>query len=265
MGSCYFYLEFLLVWHHLLVEAGYRNPAIFALDYTLVPDNVYPKQVHEALAGYRHVLGTVKDASKVCVAGDSAGGCLILSLLQELGANQLKRLISITEPRLPALALPRMTTLISPWCTLMTALHQPSSVDYLDRQTLWRYAHEYAGASMINKHPASPGSCEDDELWRISSPQRGYYIVYGDEEVLAADVESFLKKQDNIGVEISSVKVAGGIHAWPVASLFLSSTEERRLHGLRSIVKEIRIRFVGSSGMRTEGERDGQIRSSKQS
>ncbi|RYP79733.1 hypothetical protein DL770_006522 [Monosporascus sp. CRB-9-2] len=56
MGSCFFYLEFLLTWASLLTEAGHRNPAIFALDYTLVPDGSFPTQLEEAIASYEHVL-----------------------------------------------------------------------------------------------------------------------------------------------------------------------------------------------------------------
>ncbi|UPK94153.1 hypothetical protein LCI18_005088 [Fusarium solani-melongenae] len=252
MGSSYFYLEFLMVWHHLLVEAGFKNPAIFALEYTLVPDEVYPRQVLEALEGYMHVLQVVKDASKVCVSGDSAGGALILSLLLELGAqadNQETKGVNasvrggLTDPQPPHLALPRMATLISPWVTLMSNLHYTSKSDFLDKRTLWRYAHEYAGESMVQQQPASPGNCVDDGLWRAASPERGYFVIFGEEEVFAPDIEDFLKRQAKIGVEVEGQKFDGGIHAWPVASIFLSSTEEKRLQGLRTAVKEIRRRM----------------------
>lgn len=240
-----------MVWHHLLIQAGYQNPAIFALDYTLVPEGIYPKQIGETLEGYRHVLDTVKDASKVCVAGDSAGGALILSMLQELGAKssiQAERNVkaktrgSLAAPGLPELPLPRMATLISPWVTLVTNSHYPSRVDFLDRQTLWRFAHEYAGESMINQYPASPGSCLDDDLWKAARPERGYYVIYGEEEVFSPDIEGFLKRQDQLGIESTSHKIPGGLHAWPVVSLFLSSTAEKRLEGLNQLVREIKAR-----------------------
>jgi acetyl esterase/lipase len=249
MGSAYFYLEFLLVWHHLLVQAGYQNPAIFALDYTLVPEGIYPRQINETLEGYKHVLDTVKDASKVCVAGDSAGGALILSLLQELGAKssiQKERGVktdvqgSLAAPESPTLPLPRLATLVSPWVTLVTNSHYPSSVDYLDRQTLWRFAHEYAGETMVSQHPASPGNCLDDGLWRAARPERGYYVIYGEEEVFGPDIEGFVKRQGQLGIETTSYKIRGGIHAWPVASLFLCSTAEKRLDGLKHLVREIK-------------------------
>ncbi|KAF4471653.1 neutral cholesterol ester hydrolase 1 [Fusarium albosuccineum] len=253
MGSSYFYLEFLMVWHHLLVEAGFTNPAILALEYTLVPDEVYPRQVLEALEGYKHVLEVVKNPSKVCVSGDSAGGALVLSLLLELGAqagNQDSKGIKVdvrgglADPEPTHLALPRMATLISPWVTLMSNLHYSSKSDFLDKRTLWKYAHEYAGDNMIQQQPASPGNCIDDRLWKAASPERGYFVIFGEEEVFAPDIDDFLKRQAKIGIEVEGQKFDGGIHAWPVASIFLSSTEEKRLQGLRTAVKEIRRRML---------------------
>lgn len=247
MGSCYFYLEFLLAWHHLLLEAGFQNPAIFALDYSLVPDEKYPKQVTEIVQGYKHVLDYAQDASKVCVAGDSAGAALILSLLQEVGGQADKRELNGSAPGIDRLPTPHMATLISPWVTLKSDLHSPSEVDFLDRDTLWRYGEDYAGREKLFQWPASPGICDDDHVWRAVSPQRGYFVTYGGEEVLAPDIENFLMRQQRAGVEVSSLKFAGGVHAWTVASLFLSSAKDKRLEGLRTTVTEIRRRFQASN------------------
>lgn len=49
MGSSYFYIEFLMAWIHLLKSAGYANPALFALEYTLVPEATYPTQTQKHL------------------------------------------------------------------------------------------------------------------------------------------------------------------------------------------------------------------------
>lgn len=97
---------------------------------------------------------------------------------------------------------------------------------------------------MVQQQPASPGNCVDEGLWRAASPERGYFIVFGEEEVFAPDIEEFLKRQAKIGIQAEGQKFDGGIHAWPVASLFLSSTEDKRLQGLRTAVKEIRRRML---------------------
>ncbi|VUC37563.1 unnamed protein product [Clonostachys rosea] len=263
LGSAAFYLEFLLAWHHLLVEAGYRNPAIFALDYTLVPDDVYPRQLNEVTWGYKLVLKTAGDPSKVCVAGDSAGGALVLSLLQELGTQRGKKENGNAgkplsngglSKDLSTLPLPQLATLISPWVTLMTQLHSPSPTDFLNRESLWKYAHEYAGDAMIHQHPASPGSCVDGDVWRAASPGGGYYVIYGEDEVFAPNIEDFVRQQTKMGIEIGSLNIPAGIHAWPVVSLFLSSYTERRLAGLQTLVREVKQRMSG----KVEGQEMGE-------
>ncbi|KAL2205058.1 alpha/beta-hydrolase [Sarocladium strictum] len=251
MGSSYFYLEFLMALHHLLLEAGYTNPAVFALEYTLVPDDIYPRQINQTVQGYRHVLEAAGDASRVCVGGDSAGATLVLSLLLELGAQSRKGKNSggLAVPQsIPRLPLPRKVVLISPWVTLLSLRHHESDVDFLDRSTLWRYAHAYAGEAMVLQAPASPGSCTADELWHASQPKDGWLVAFGDQEVFAGDALDFIRKQRKLGHEVRVHKVAGGVHAWPVASLFLSSTIEKRLLGLRTIVEEVR----NSNGTRVE-------------
>jgi acetyl esterase/lipase len=215
----------------------------------LAPDEVYPRQVHETIYGYKHVLDAVGDASHVCVAGDSAGASLILSLLQELGGRQRQQADGVDTQGglagldLPCLSLPNLAVLISPWVTLVTNLHKPSRVDYLDRQTLWGYAHAYAGEEMLYQHPASPGSCSDGGLWKASSPRHGYFVTFGEEEVFAADIQTFVKRQADWGIGAEWLEFRGEVHAWPVASLFLSDTREKRLQGLTAIMTQIRKRF----------------------
>lgn len=262
MGSCYFWLEFLLAWHHLLVEeAGYENPAVFALDYALAPDAMYPTQVEEVMAGYEHALAVAKDSSRLCVAGDSAGATLVLSLLLKLGSQRGKRQGG-DRPGADCKGssqggMPRVAVLISPWVTLETSSHYPSHVDYLDRRVLRFYGQQYAGPSMMHAQPASPGNCSDTALWHAASPQRGYLVTYGDEEVLAPDIEWFVERQREARVEVCALKRNDEIHAWPVASLFLSNTEERRLEGLRSIVGDVRRRSGGTGKGKATRTREG--------
>ena len=63
MGSSYFYLEFLMAWVDLLKDSGYKNPAIFALEYDLVPDAQFPTQLEQAMTGYDYVCSITQDSS----------------------------------------------------------------------------------------------------------------------------------------------------------------------------------------------------------
>ncbi len=240
MGSCFFYLEFLLAWVSLLTESGYRNPAIFALEYTLVPDACFPTQLQEATAGYEHVLSRLRESSRICVGGDSAGATIVLSLLLHLSplSHHSDKLSELGAWRLPK---PGMAVLMSPWVTLVTEKHRNTPSDYLDADSLHLYAHQYCGGEVgIDDPLISPGNCRDASWWRHASPDKGIHIAYGAQEVFASDVQDFIKFLEGNHINISSTRDVGDIHAWPVASLFLSTTPEERRKGLENLVRQIR-------------------------
>jgi acetyl esterase/lipase len=244
MGSSYFYLEFLLSLLDLLNDAGYKNPSIFALDYTLVPDSSFPKQLKEAITGYEHVLSTVGDAGRVCVSGDSAGATIILSLLLHLANphhHHVRLMGGIGEWRLEK---PALAVLISPWVTLVSERHQNTRSDYLDTEILHTYSQEYAGGYASPDDPIlSPGRCKDVLWWYKACPSHGICLEYGTEEVFAPEIEELAQFWEENDIKVNSRRQYGGIHAWPVASLFLSDNSTRRLEGLKNIVRQIRARI----------------------
>jgi acetyl esterase/lipase len=232
LGSSYFYLEFLLQWCALLDDAGYCNPALFSLEYTLAPDARYPIQMNEAIAAYEHVLEVASDPSRVCLGADSAGATLILSMSLELAGRRGAYKASANGHRPKLLPKPQLAVLISPWPSLMMRLHKNTDTDYLDKLMLWKYAHQYAGTDHLHRSPANPGSCRDDELWRRAAPCQGFFVISGGQEVLVGDVRDFVSRQRSRGIAVESIEVAGQPHAWAVASLFLGDSVDERLEGL---------------------------------
>jgi acetyl esterase/lipase len=259
MGSSYFYLEFLLAWLDLLKTIGnFKNPAIFALEYTLVPDEAYPVQLREIVSGYKYVLSITEDTSRICVGGDSAGGTLVLSLLLHLAtisgignakslAKDLPRKSSPLTPTKDdgkASMMPEMAVLISPWVTLQSPHDKDTPSDYLNAANLHQYGLQYAGTKIsVNDPLVSPGNCKAISWWRKACPTKGFFVMYGAEEVFAYETRGLIKLWEEANIPVSSIEEEGGIHAWPVACLFLSSTREERQKGLKVIVGEIRERM----------------------
>ncbi|KXJ97495.1 Alpha/Beta hydrolase protein [Microdochium bolleyi] len=256
MGSSYFYLEFLLTWLSLLSEAGYANPAIFSLEYTLVPDACFPTQLNQSAAAYEHVVDMVGgEASRVCVAGDSAGAGIMLTLLFHLARPVAKppplRRASY-EPARALAAPPGYAVLISPWVTMVSPLHRNTESDYLEASHLHSYARQYAGggAGFVDDPVVSPGSCRDVAWWREAFPSRGAHVTYGSEEMLAAGIADLVGFLEDNDFKVTSRAEPGEVHAWPVASLFLCNTIEDRTKGLADIVRKIK-ENMAPSGRKT--------------
>jgi acetyl esterase/lipase len=135
---------------------------------------------------------------------------------------------------------PILALLISPWVTLDSPRHQNNISDYLDAFTLQRYGKQYAGAIPISDPILSPGNCKNTGWWQRASPTKGFFVAYGTEEGFEPEIKEFTDLLKKARVAVKSEEEPGGIHAWPVASLFLSSSPEKRFKRLRRLVKTIR-------------------------
>lgn len=234
MGSSFFYMEFLLAWVALLKAAGYRNPALFALEYTLVPDATYPTQLHETLAGYSYVLSIAQSSARVVVGGDSAGASLMLSfLLRSTEHGELKH------------QRPGLAVMISPWVSIVSQNNRNTASDFLNDKSLELYGRQYIGNKTSANDPiVSPGHCKDAKKWAKASPDKGWYFLYGSEEVLGPETRELISLLKSTGTSVDEREEQGGIHAWPVASLYLGETRDERLGGLQSIVAAIKDRIL---------------------
>ncbi len=230
MGSSYFYLEYLIAFMSLLKEAGYRNPAVFALEYDLVPDAQFPTQLDQTVTGYKYVESITRDPSSICVGGDSAGATLILSLLLVIAG------LPDSEKHRPGFA-----CLISAWPTLISGNNRNTRSDFLDAEALHLYGRQYAGAKGDLQDPlVSPGVCKDAEWWSKASPTGGFCFMYGSEEVFGPEIRTLIALLRKSGCHVSVREEPGSIHAWPVAAYFLAESAAKRQKGTRDLVKMIR-------------------------
>ncbi|OQO11053.1 hypothetical protein B0A48_05308 [Cryoendolithus antarcticus] len=226
MGSAYFYMEFCMAWLDLLKAAGYENPALLALEYTLVPEATYPTQVQEALAGYKWLLTIAPSPERIVLAGDSAGATLILSLLLCLSNYTSLR------NKMPGLAIP-----ISPWTAIISSKNRNTPSDYLDADSLRLYGQQYISThASADDAMVSPGRCQDLSWWRRASPTQGWYFIYGAEEVFAPEARDLVGLLKKSGSKVEAYEEKGWIHAWPVVKLFLCNSRVERVSGLQRMV-----------------------------
>jgi monoterpene epsilon-lactone hydrolase len=87
---------------HLVAEVGRAaGTRTLAIDYRLAPEHPFPAPVEDTVAAYRYLLDSGIEPNRIALAGDSAGGGLVVGAL-----------LAIREAGLP---LPACGWCISPW------------------------------------------------------------------------------------------------------------------------------------------------------
>jgi epsilon-lactone hydrolase len=80
---------------------------IFSMDYRLAPEHSFPAGLDDVVSAYKWLLAQGHDPKSIAVAGDSAGGGLVLSLLVRLRAE--------------GVAMPACAVCLSAWTDLSSA------------------------------------------------------------------------------------------------------------------------------------------------
>ena len=113
--------------------------SIFALDYHLAPEFPYPTQLEEAVAAYGYLLHEMAiPAERIVVAGDSAGGHLVLSMLVSLHQRS---------------SLPKSggAMLFSPWLSLHHTPSTNAETDVLSTPFLRATARRFLGPARADR------------------------------------------------------------------------------------------------------------------
>ena len=115
---------------------------VFSLDYRLAPEHRYPAALDDAVAAYEWLLGTGLPPESVSLAGDSAGGGLVLGTLLRL--------------RDAGRALPACAVCFSPWTDLAGTGESIAGND--GRCQMFRPANigEFASAYLGGASPLDP-------------------------------------------------------------------------------------------------------------
>lgn len=115
---------------------------VLLIDYRLAPEHPFPAALDDATAAWRWMLAQGLRASRLSIAGDSAGGGLVLSTLVNL--------------RDQGLALPGCAVAISPWVDLEMRGGSIRSRADADPMVAEAGLHAYAKMYLGEAHPQTP-------------------------------------------------------------------------------------------------------------
>jgi acetyl esterase/lipase len=165
------------------------------LAYDLAPEAKYPTQLKQGVELLHHLVHTQgRSPSDLILAGDSAGGNLILAILSHLAHP---------HPDIAPLSLPTKfhgALLISPWCSL-TQTNTPAFTinaqrDMVDVRTLVRWASAFLGSNspFAGDFYSEPVLASSDWWAPVADFVEEVLIWIGDNEVLKDGIEAFAAK-----------------------------------------------------------------------
>jgi acetyl esterase/lipase len=235
----------ILMWMHIQKELKAKNLGFVfgVVQYGLTPQNPYPTQLRQAILSLSFVLSKGIKPSNIALAGESAGGHLILGLL----SHMLHPIPNLPEP--PKLSTPLAGAYImSPWVSLTgdTGSYEKFSnppQDMFVAKTVGRWGRTFLSAVPAEQLPwvtFSPQAItkaglepKTTETWwhGVSDLCSRFLITAGDLECLRDDIVEFsglLEKQAKPD-SVRLVVQRNGIHIDPVLSFGTGDGERNDL------------------------------------
>jgi monoterpene epsilon-lactone hydrolase len=182
---------------------------VLTIGYRLAPENPFPAAVEDAIAGYRWLLSQGVDATRVVIAGESAGGGLVMATLVALR--------DAGEP------LPAAAVCVSPWvdleCTGKSAVTKVNLDPLVNRDGLFKNAKDYLGNTDPHTPLASP-------IYADLTGLPPLLIQVGTAEVLFDDATRLAEKAKSDGVAVVLEPWEDMIHVWHLFAARLPESQQ---------------------------------------
>jgi monoterpene epsilon-lactone hydrolase len=183
--------------------------SVLLIDYRLAPENPFPTAVEDAMTGYRWLLSSGINPARVVIAGESAGGGLMVATLVALR--------DAGEP------LPAAAVTISPWVDLEClgeSMVTKAEVDpLLQRDALLTMAKAYLGDTDPRTPLASP-------IYADLTGLPPLLIQVGTAELLFDDATCLAERAESAGVEVVLEPWEDMIHAWHIFAAMLPEGQQ---------------------------------------
>ena len=183
--------------------------AALGVDYRLAPEHPFPAAVDDSIAAYNWALGHGFEASNIVLAGDSAGGGLVLSVL--LAARD-------TGAPLPAAGV-----CFSPWVDLECTGESMAANDHLDDfikySGLSARAQSYLGGADA-KHPWASA------LYADLTGLPPLLVHVGSAETLLDDSTRLVDVAQKAGVDVTLKIWEDMVHVWQAFASILPEGQQ---------------------------------------
>jgi acetyl esterase/lipase len=179
---------------HLASRAAVR---VLNVHYRLAPEAPFPAAVEDALSAYQWVLTKGTPASRVVLAGDSAGGGLTVAVL-----------VALRDRRV---ALPAGGVCLSPWVDLTNSASTYKTRAEVDTMFSLASASEAAGLYLRGQDPRHPLA---SPVFADLSGLPPLLILVGDAEVLLDDAHKLAETASAAGVAAELFVYPEMPHVW---------------------------------------------------
>src|SRR5271166_2577716 len=185
---------------HLVAEAGRAAKAwALALDYRLAPEHPFPAPVEDALVGYRFLLSRGIRPGRIAIAGDSAGGGLVVAAM-----------LAIRDAGLPQ---PACGWCISPWVDMEAVGETMSTKADADPMVQRAGILDMAGLYLNGADPRAPLAAPIHADLADLAP---LLIQVGAAETLLDDAIRLAKLAGAADVRVDLQIWPEMIHVWPL-------------------------------------------------
>jgi monoterpene epsilon-lactone hydrolase len=185
---------------HLVAELGRAaNTVALALDYRLAPEHPFPAPVEDAVAAYRYLLAQGFKPERIAIAGDSAGGGLVVAAM-----------VAIREA---GLAQPGCGWCLSPWIDMEALGGSMESKADTDPMVQKAGILEIAKAYLGGADPRSPLAAP---LYADLTGIAPLLIQVGAAETLLDDAIRLAQRAGAADVRVDLQVWPEMVHVWPL-------------------------------------------------
>ena len=186
---------------------------VLGLEYRLAPENPFPAPVDDTLAAYRWLLAQGYDHRKIVLAGDSAGGGLVVAAMVAMRY--------VGEP------LPAAGVCLSPWVDMEAAGHSFITNAASDPSVAKDRILRMAGLYLAGKSPQAPLASPMHADLRGLPP---LCVQVGSIETLLDDARALTERAQAAGVSVELEVWEDMPHVWQHFASMLPEAQQAIAH-----------------------------------